>query len=455
MREEIERTQDRLRRRWGHEFRFWVDRARELVQFDLPLLTVPLAYVLFGAALMLHVFGQTSRAVALMSTVHRAGYSRRVSSFVEAFLRGKSRETPISAAYRQAALDFSPNSGTVQFFSDPLRIIGSRLLVVKESSPLERGVIIIDYSLTFFLLAKLFDLEAITDRYYLVLEPSWNGYCTPEILVYTQVSTPVFVQCSEPRDAEFIEGLGTNLRAVSTASNWWIDHRVFRPLRGVEKDTDLIMVAGWAGFKRHRALFSALRTNRLRGRRLKTVLVGYAVEFTKQDVLNLAEHCGVEDQVEAYEGMRPPEVNEQYNRAKVNIVWSRKEGCNKAIIEGMLSGVPCILREGFNYGFRYPYINRMTGCYSSESRLPATLLTMVERHREFSPREWVMQNMTPELATEVLTKNIRDVSRSRGEPWSRELAIKTKSLNRMDYMNPPDAQRFNADYQFLRTTLRR
>jgi len=56
---------------------------------------------------------------------------------------------------------------------DPRRLIGSRVLVVKTARPGERGVLVVDYSYVFPLMAGLFDLAAIADRYTLVLEPSW------------------------------------------------------------------------------------------------------------------------------------------------------------------------------------------------------------------------------------------------------------------------------------------
>src|SRR5205814_6603850 len=83
---------------------------------------------------------------------------------------------------------------------DPLRLVGSRLLVAKPWRPGERGVLYVDYSYVFPLLAGLFDLRAIADRYHLVLEPSWSGVCTPEVLLYSRLDRPVFVETIEPRD---------------------------------------------------------------------------------------------------------------------------------------------------------------------------------------------------------------------------------------------------------------
>lgn len=110
------------------------------------------------------------------------------------------------------------------------------------------------------------------------------------------------------------------------------------------------MVAGWAKFKRHSSFFAALHTLKKMGEMPKVILVGYPADMTKEDVLREAEYFGVRDQIELHEWITQEEVNRQLNRAKVNVLWSRKEGFNRAIIEGMFAGVPCILRNGHNFG---------------------------------------------------------------------------------------------------------
>src|SRR5262249_40002323 len=145
---------------------------------------------------------------------------------------------------------------------------------------------------------------------------------------------------------------------------------------------------------------------------------------------------------------------EQLNRAKVNVLWSLKEGVNRAIIEGMLAGVPCVLREGFNYGYHYPHVNSQTGCYSSEKGLPDVLLRMIERYGDFSPREWVLNNMSCHKGTEVLGRVIKDTALSLGEVWTRDLAVKTSELNGQRYWDPADKERFADDYKFLREAVR-
>src|SRR5439155_6653197 len=105
----------------------------------------------------------------------------------------------------------------------------------------ERGVIVLDYIYAFALFARLFDLDRIGERYHIVLEPSWVGSCNVDLLLYTRHRFPVFIETTEPQEQAFIRRLSSNLIPVNTAGNWWVDHRIIRPLPEVQKDVDVIM----------------------------------------------------------------------------------------------------------------------------------------------------------------------------------------------------------------------
>ncbi len=315
-------------------------------------------------------------------------------------------------------------------------------------------MLLLDYSFVFPAFARFYDIGSICKRYHLVLEPSWSGYCDPDILCYLPVQVPVFVEAFEPRDAAFVASLKANLIPVPLAANWWVDHRVMRPLPGIKKDIDVVMLASWATFKRHHRFFAALSQLKKQGHALRCLLIGYPVNLTLADIRGLAAYYGIEDQVECREWLGSAEVNEQLNRARVNIVWSRKEGVNRAIIEGMFAGVPCMLRQGFNYGHEYFYVNKETGCFAGERELPERLLWMVRHHAEFQPRDWVLAHMSCQRATAILEECVRAHAVSAGENWTRGLAVKVGHLNGMQYWDPADKGRFESDYDFLRSKIR-
>jgi glycosyltransferase involved in cell wall biosynthesis len=433
--------------------------VRELLSYDLGPAARPAARLLWTAARALLALPSTAAnaaGVRLMMRLHTAALSPVIDDKVTDWLsrglrdqRGRAQEIDDlfdqTIAEGVAAFKAAPNP-------EPDRLIGSRIFVVKSAHSGERGVLLIDYQYVFPLLAGLFDINRIVDRYDLVLEPSWAGACTPEILLFTRLSRPVYVQTIEPRDHRFLNALDSNLRVVPLAANWWLDPGPEPPVG--ERDIDVVMVAAWADIKRHWRVFKALKKLRLSGHRLKVVLVGYKYDRTRQDIESLAAHFGLQDQVTTYERIPQPEVAALLARSKVHVLWSRRECANRAIIEAMLADVPVLVREGLTFGHRYPYINDQTGRFVAERDLADALLDMTRHRGSFSPREWVVRHMTCEQSTRVLESQLRREAIVRGEPWTTGLVVRSSALDTQRYLEPSDRETLNADYEFLRTTVR-
>src|SRR5262249_12035827 len=141
----------------------------------------------------------------------------------------------------------------------------------------------------------------------------------------------------------------------------------------------------------------------------------------QEAIARQASFFGVLDQLEFHECLDPHGVNLHLNRAKVKVLWSRREGFNRAIIEAMCAGTPCVMRRGFNYGHQYPFINQQTGCFASETDLPETLVRMCETYQQYSPRTWVLDHMSCHTATEILNDVIRTKAQALGEHWTKDL----------------------------------
>lgn len=427
-------------------------RVKEWARFDATGLRGLAGLAGVAAAGALWLAGRKQPAFKLASALHRGACFPGMDHLVQRGICGLRARDPGWFEAQARATDESPGAG--MFVENPSRLLGTRVLVLKSPGAGEKGLIAVDYSFTFPLFACLFDVREIAERYYLALEPSWSGYCDLDILCYLGYGFPVFVQASEPRDAAFLQGIGGNLIAVPTGANWWVDHRIFRPIPGLAKDADLVVVSGWSRFKRHAALFAALARLRARGDRLKVILAGYHGDLGRDGIFNLGRYYGVADQLELHEHVSQEEVNRLYNRSRANLIWSRREGVNRAIVEGFFAGTPGILRDGFNYGYHYPFINPATGCFSGEKELPEVLLHVVKHSGEYAPREWAMAHMSCQKALAVLDTAVGDYARSVGEPWSGGLAGKTSHLNAMAYWDEADWDRFATDYDFLRSALR-
>ena len=431
--------------------------AREHATYDLRAVGWPLGASVLAASKALRLAGSPRQGCDLLLKAHHLRLSpgvdhRIVRTVAEATaLERTGRATGLWSLYDDvisaAVANFRKTQG-----AGAKRFLGSRILVIKSATPQERGVIVVDYQYVFPLIAGLFDLPAICERYDLVLEPSWADVCAPEILLFTKQTTPVYVQTIEPRDQGVLKSLNSNLSAVPLAANWWGDPR-HSPVSTAARDIDVIMVAAWADIKRHWRVFSALADLRKRGRRLRTALVGYRYDRTREDIESLAGYFGIRDQIETYERISQDEVSALLARSKVKVLWSRRECANRAIIEAMMADVPVIVREGLTFGYRYPYVNEHTGRFVPEGQLAEAIVEMIDTRQRFSPRQWILEHMTCVHATRALEQFLRRAREERGEPWSSGLVIKTSTLDTQRYYNPDDRSRFDPDYAFLESTL--
>jgi glycosyltransferase involved in cell wall biosynthesis len=433
--------------------------AREHLSYDLGPLGLPSGMALLAASRLLRVTGRRSLGFDLLLKSHNRALSpvidRQVlQTLAECIALERTDRATGLWEYFDSVIATAVSAYHKNPNANPDRYLGSRIFVVKGATPHERGVIVADYQYVFPLLAGLFDLRAICDRYDVVLEPSWADVCAPEVLLFTRQDRPIYVQTIEPRDREVLSSLDTNLRAVPLAANWWVDPRRAPASSGV-RDIDVIMVAAWADIKRHWRVFRALSELRRRGRKLRTVLVGYRYDRTREEIEGLAAHFGIRDQVETYERISQDEVSALLARSKVHVLWSRRECANRAIIEAMMADVPVIVREGLTFGYRYPYINEHTGRFVPEGQLAEAIVEMIDTRQRFSPRQWVLEHMTCVHATRALEQYLQKAREERGEPWSGELVVKTSTLDTQRYYNPDDRRRFDADYQFLESTVRR
>src|SRR5262245_14643064 len=432
---------------------------KEYLAFDSPFfgwLTGTIGYVGF---LVLVALRQRHRAFRLLTKLHRGNYARianRKAELIAARVAEQAAGKTGQWAHlcREHVERIAPRPASAQFFEMPERVLGKVAIVLKAAARGEKGVLLLKYPVTFQLLPKRFDVALIGSRYHIVLEPAWSGYCDLDILLYCQYRFPVFVEAFEPRDANFLSRTRSNLVPVPIASNWWVDHRLFKPIAGIKKDCDIVMVAAWGPYKRHDRLFQALGHLRQRGHRLRALLLGYPNGYSSDDISAQAACYGVTDQLELHEWVPYEQVNAHLNRAKVNLLWSRREGVNRAIIEGMFAGVPCIVRKGFNYGFHYPYINESTGRFASEQELPDTLLRMIETYQTFATQQWVHANMTCHKAAQILDNAIGSVAARNNEAWTTGVATKVNKLHGMEYWNPADGKRFQEDYEFLHSAMR-
>ena len=409
----------------------------------------------YGAAVGFGLLKRPSRQLQLLCGLHRGDFCGPVNALAMRQLRrAAAGQPPFDDTLATYIRDVPRTGGTANFIDRPELLIGLPSIVLQSPRNGEKGVLLAHYNHIFPLLARSLDLERVSQHYYIVLEPSWRGFAELDILSYARFPFPVFVQSVEPRDTAVLTDIGAPFVPVPLCANSWVDHRVFRRI-DVEKEYDLAMVAVLSAYKRHASFFAALSRLRRNGHRLRVLLLGGERQFTRAQILEQAAYYNVADQIDLVPDIPYDDVNAYINKARVHVLWSRTEGVNRAIVECMFAGLPSIVREGFNYGHRYPYINEHTGAFSTEQRLPATLLEMVEKSSHMAPREWALANLSCQRSTEILGETIASWCRTHGEPWTPRLAVKVTRLNIQKYWDDADRPRFEGDYAFLKDCLKK
>ena len=152
----------------------------------------------------LYGFGRTRKGFEILAKIHSANWFRWSGASASWLTRRAVRTKPnhrLMKVFRDHLEDRTPLPVISFVFQDPPRMFLSWVVVIKSPKENEKGVLVIAYNHAILAFARLFDIEEIARRYHIVMEPSWCGYCTLDIVAYTRFDFPVFVQASEPRDA--------------------------------------------------------------------------------------------------------------------------------------------------------------------------------------------------------------------------------------------------------------
>ncbi len=428
---------------------------KEVIKFDYQSLKWPLSIILILKYYFQKRKGDTLGAINTLSTLFRTGWSGSknfpINQIKNNFIT--KNNTPIKTFLNDLVASIEQKENTKKFFSNPELLFDGVIIVLRQNNNVRKGVILIKYSYYFPLFFKLFDVEAISEKYHIVLEPSWAGLCEPGILAYTSLTSPVFVMTYEERDRHFIDRIDSNLVSVNVGPNWWVDYRKFDMTTKKNRNIDIVIVAGWAEFKRHYFIFKAIRALKRQGHIYTIALAGYPGDLALEDIKKMAKHMDIFDQISFHEWITPDEVSELLQCAKVNILWSRFEGNNRAIIEGMFCDTPCIIREGHNYGDKYDYINNKTAEISNELNLAKTIKYVIDNHSFYSPREYVLKEHNCIKATEVLSEKISNIENNESLNTKSDLAVKVNELHGMKYFDDDIKKQFESDYIFLQSKI--
>jgi glycosyltransferase involved in cell wall biosynthesis len=191
-----------------------------------------------------------------------------------------------------------------------------------------------------------------------------------------------------------------------------------QPVPHAQRDIDLLMVANFAKFKRHFALFRAVRHL---PRSWRIHLIGQAQDGrTAETARALAEAYGVGDRFTIQSDARHDEVARAFARSRLSLILSKREGSCVVVAESMFADTPVGVLEGAELGSR-TFINPQTGRLLKEGNLAGQLIAFHARSAEFAPRAWAVENISCHRSIAVLNEFLRRLSLDQGQEWTQDI----------------------------------
>lgn len=307
----------------------------------------------------------------------------------------------------------------------------SRAIVLKnptisaENKCIEKGIFLIKFTGTFQFYIEKIDITELQKYFFIVLEPSWSGYCLAEILWWSQHKDPVFIEASEALDFNFVKSISKNLIPLPFGSGDWVNSDVFYPISPpVEKAYDVVYVSNHNAIKRNHLYLKTI--SEIEQKNFKAALVCSGWGNSRDYTLALIKKLQIENKVEIIEKLSQEKLNIILNKSKVNILLSLKEGSNRSLFEGFFSGTPGIILKN-NIGVNKSHFTVESGSVITEAQLAETLQWYSAHWLEKSAYNWATNNISFIKTTEKLDSTIKNYSNAQGMPWSNGSAYKVNS----------------------------
>ena len=103
----------------------------------------------------------------------------------------------------------------------------------------------------------------------------------------------------------------------------------------------------------------------------------------------------------------------------------------------MFCDVPVILLAEHIGGVRKNVVSQ-TGLVVPERHLVQSLERVIWGEPSFAPRQWALENISCVASTAVLNRRLRAVAEQEGEVWTRDIVVRSNSLE-SKYFDPAEA----------------
>ena len=285
----------------------------------------------------------------------------------------------------------------------------------------EKGVLLSYFEYNWFLMMEDSDVfRALCQDFNIVLSTSWSStdYHILAVALIQAPGTTFFVQACNLSERAKIEAFHPKLKALETMPCDWLNPEFFPQPKFTDRDIDLLIVSNWAPFKRHWALFNALRGLPAS---LRVVCIGQPDSGrTLEDIRRLQKLIGAPQQIEYLERQSIETVSALQCRARVGVILSLWEGCCVAAAESLMAGAPLAMCQYAHVGPR-AYVTEEAGF--SLSRIPTAAefsYALAEAPRR-NPRGFAEQRLSYLNSSKSLNAVLKAHEQSSGRQWTQDI----------------------------------
>jgi glycosyltransferase involved in cell wall biosynthesis len=311
----------------------------------------------------------------------------------------------------------------------------------------EKGVLLVMFEYNWLrLLANVKDLGWLGEHFDIILSTSWSptDYALLALALQSLPGT-IFVQACNYGEIPWIEEFSPRLKCLPCIACDWINPDCYQPKPYAQRQTDILVVANWAPFKRHWQLFDALRRM---PQDLRITMIGQEEGgHTLAMVRDQAALFGGKQDINFVENITIDEVTRHQCDSKVSLILSRREGCCVAAVESLFADSPLGMMHDAHVGPK-AYINKDTGVLLTPDRMDLQLQRFLDNAGGFHARAWAIENISCRKSISKVNALLRSHAELAHAPWTTDL--KTPYWRPYPiFLNPSDREEMRPVYQDL------
>lgn len=303
--------------------------------------------------------------------------------------------------------------------SEP-RLVQKALILKPPATGGEKGVLFVAFEDNWLRVLRYAHLEKLARDYDLVISPTWSPPHDLALLLAGRLwPAPLYTILSNFNDEGAFSRLVPGIRTIPLLASSWVNPDSFNPPDNRDYHYDIFMLANFASYKRHFALFRLLAQM---PPRYRAALAGRSWEGRTRATLEAeAQMYGVRDRIEILEGLDDDAMIAAMHSSRTSVIMSLGEGACVAVAESLFADVPVALIEGANIGSS-AFINERTGALLRPWRLAGDMAALIERAPAMHPRQWMLETGRGYAeSSRLLNDSLREWGVGDGRPWTRDL----------------------------------